>query len=177
MPPLDSDSSDAGDPRPTKKVGNGRRSKKPQAKKKNDADGSTPGRYLNEAPSADDGPRRRATQKEMKRVKGLAETFLTVMTAVGAMSATPEAGGFAYVGNTLAPEPAAEFTTSYVDAFLQETPLGRIGRIDDVVSAVTWLASDASSFVTGQNLHVDGGTSLRRLPRVDDFLRAAKAGD
>lgn len=63
------------------------------------------------------------------------------------------------------------------DAFLQETPLGRIGRIDDVVSAVTWLASDASSFVTGQNLHVDGGTSLRRLPRVDDFLRAAKAGD
>lgn len=61
------------------------------------------------------------------------------------------------------------------DAFLQETPLGRIGRIDDVVSAVAWLASDESSFVTGQNLHVDGGTSLRRLPRVDDFVRAAKA--
>lgn len=61
------------------------------------------------------------------------------------------------------------------NAFLHETPLGRIGRIDDVVKAVTWLAGDESSFVTGQNLHVDGGTSLRRLPRVEDFLRAAQA--
>jgi NAD(P)-dependent dehydrogenase (short-subunit alcohol dehydrogenase family) len=59
------------------------------------------------------------------------------------------------------------------DAFMAETPLGRIGRIDDVVGAVIWLAGDESSFVTGQNLHVDGGTSLRRLPRVDDFVRAA----
>lgn len=59
------------------------------------------------------------------------------------------------------------------DAFRAETPLGRIGRIDDVVGAVTWLAGDESSFVTGQNLHVDGGTSLRRLPRAADFVRAA----
>ena len=58
-------------------------------------------------------------------------------------------------------------------AFLRETPLGRIGAIGDVVSAITWLAGDESSFVTGQNLHVDGGTSLRRLPRVEDFMRAA----
>ncbi|MGH0032183.1 MAG: SDR family NAD(P)-dependent oxidoreductase [Myxococcota bacterium] len=61
------------------------------------------------------------------------------------------------------------------DAFRAETPLGRIGRIDDVVGAVAWLAGDESSFVTGQNLHVDGGTSLRRLPRVEDFMRAAAA--
>jgi NAD(P)-dependent dehydrogenase (short-subunit alcohol dehydrogenase family) len=62
------------------------------------------------------------------------------------------------------------------DAFRAETPLGRIGRIDDVVGAVTWLAGDESSFVTGQNLHVDGGTSLRRLPRAADFMRAAGGG-
>ena len=60
------------------------------------------------------------------------------------------------------------------DAFIGETPLGRIGQIADVVTAVTWLASDESSFVTGQNLHIDGGTSLRRLPRADDFIRAAR---
>jgi 2-hydroxycyclohexanecarboxyl-CoA dehydrogenase len=62
------------------------------------------------------------------------------------------------------------------DAFRAETPLGRIGRIDDVVGAVAWLAGDESSFVTGQNLHVDGGTSLRRLPRAADFVRAAGGG-
>ena len=59
-------------------------------------------------------------------------------------------------------------------AFIAETPLGRFGTIDDIVNAVYWLASDESAFVTGQNLHIDGGTSLRRLPRVEDFIRSAQ---
>jgi len=62
------------------------------------------------------------------------------------------------------------------DAFIEETPLGRMGSVDDVVEAVLWLASDAASFITGQNLLIDGGTSLRRLPRNEQFARnAAKA--
>jgi len=36
-------------------------------------------------------------------------------------------------------------------------PLGRIGSVDDVVAAALWLCSDASSFVTGTVLTVDGG--------------------
>ncbi len=59
-------------------------------------------------------------------------------------------------------------------AFVAETPLGRFGSIDDIVNAVFWLASDQSAFVTGQNLHIDGGTSLRRLPTVADFIRSAQ---
>jgi NAD(P)-dependent dehydrogenase (short-subunit alcohol dehydrogenase family) len=59
-------------------------------------------------------------------------------------------------------------------AFVAETPLGRFGSIDDIVNAVYWLASDQASFVTGQNLLIDGGTSLRRLPRVEDFIRSAQ---
>jgi NAD(P)-dependent dehydrogenase (short-subunit alcohol dehydrogenase family) len=59
-------------------------------------------------------------------------------------------------------------------AFVAETPLGRFGSIDDIVNAVFWLASDESSFVTGQNLLIDGGASLRRLPRIEDFIRFAQ---
>lgn len=59
-------------------------------------------------------------------------------------------------------------------AFVAETPLGRFGTIDDIVNAIMWLSSDQSGFVTGQNLLIDGGTSLRRLPRVEDFIRSAQ---
>jgi NAD(P)-dependent dehydrogenase (short-subunit alcohol dehydrogenase family) len=60
------------------------------------------------------------------------------------------------------------------EAFCAETPLGRIGQIEDVVEAVSFLAGDGASYITGQNLHVDGGTSLRRLPRAEDFMRSMK---
>jgi gluconate 5-dehydrogenase len=36
-------------------------------------------------------------------------------------------------------------------------PLGRIGMPEDMVGAVTFLASDAAGFVTGQTIYVDGG--------------------
>jgi 3-oxoacyl-[acyl-carrier protein] reductase len=37
------------------------------------------------------------------------------------------------------------------------TPIGRLGRPDDVANAYLWLASDAASFITGTVLSVDGG--------------------
>ncbi len=36
-------------------------------------------------------------------------------------------------------------------------PLGRLGRPDEVASAVLWLASNAASFITATDLQVDGG--------------------
>jgi len=39
------------------------------------------------------------------------------------------------------------------------TPLRRIGQPEDMVGAAIFLASPASSFITGQVLYVDGGTS------------------
>ena len=41
--------------------------------------------------------------------------------------------------------------------FLTRTPMQRFGRVEELVGAAVYLASDAATFVTGQLLAVDGG--------------------
>lgn len=44
--------------------------------------------------------------------------------------------------------------------WVDEIPMGRLGRVDDVARAVTYLASDEADYITGQGLAVDGGVSV-----------------
>ncbi|MCY1246886.1 Glucose 1-dehydrogenase [compost metagenome] len=66
--------------------------------------------------------------------------------------------------NTICPTfirtPLTEQTFSQperVQWITEKIKLGRIGRVEDIMAAVTYLAGDASAMVTGTALMVDGG--------------------
>jgi 3-oxoacyl-[acyl-carrier protein] reductase len=54
------------------------------------------------------------------------------------------------------------------DAFVRQTPLGRIADGADIADVVAFLASPAGRWITGVSLPVDGGMSLREHPELLD---------
>jgi NAD(P)-dependent dehydrogenase (short-subunit alcohol dehydrogenase family) len=53
-----------------------------------------------------------------------------------------------------------ELSDADLAGYLSEVPLGRIGEPADVAAAVSYLASDAAAFVTGQRITVNGGHNM-----------------
>ena len=51
----------------------------------------------------------------------------------------------------------ASGAAGFVEGVSAATPMGRVGTPEEIAEAVVWLFSDASSFVTGHALTVDGG--------------------
>lgn len=49
---------------------------------------------------------------------------------------------------------------TFMQRRMQMTPLRRNGTVDDIASACLFLAAPASSFITGQQIAIDGGTSI-----------------
>ncbi|MFI1097679.1 SDR family oxidoreductase [Streptomyces sp. NPDC020917] len=55
-------------------------------------------------------------------------------------------------------------TRDMLDAWARDVPLGRVGTPADVAEAVAFLASDAASYVTGDDLVVSGGIGVHARP-------------
>ena len=50
--------------------------------------------------------------------------------------------------------------TARGQAAISNTPFGRFGQADELVGTLIWLCSDASKFVTGVTVPVDGGFNV-----------------
>jgi 2-hydroxycyclohexanecarboxyl-CoA dehydrogenase len=59
-----------------------------------------------------------------------------------------------------APEALGDVGQRLVETMVGSTVLGRLGQPDEVAAAITFLASDDASFVTGQALGVSGGLAM-----------------
>ncbi len=54
----------------------------------------------------------------------------------------------------------SHLTNEEINAFVDEIPLGRIGKVQDVSGVVSFLASDKAEYITGQVISVDGGITI-----------------
>jgi len=67
--------------------------------------------------------------------------------------------------NAIAPgffksEMTDQYPDTYLDSMAPRLVLGRIGDPEELAASVIWLASDASGYVTGQTIAVDGGITI-----------------
>lgn len=104
----------------------------------------------------------------------LAEFDVRVNAVCPGYVATPLAAGGSLTD--LGRETAEQRLVAGRERMAQSQPLGRIGEPDDVARLVTFLASDASSWITGTAQVIDGGLTLgkpwRKQPRAVTEHRA-----
>lgn len=67
--------------------------------------------------------------------------------------------------NVIAPgyiltEMTGELDEKVLESIKDDTPLGRAGNVEEVAHAVAFLASDLSSYITGEVIRVDGGMAM-----------------
>ena len=77
-------------------------------------------------------------------------------------SVAREVAGRGITVNAVAPgfvdtEMTAALPDKAKQALIQQIPVGRIGKPEEIAEAVHWLCSDAASYITGQIIHVNGG--------------------
>jgi len=80
-------------------------------------------------------------------------------------SLSKELGSVGIRVNSVAPgfmetEMTSELTDRQKARIVRQTPMGRLGTVDDVSSVVKFLLSEESNFITGQSIVVDGGFTV-----------------
>ena len=62
-----------------------------------------------------------------------------------------------------------------IEAARLQTPLGRMGSVEDIANAALFLASEESGYISGQTIVVDGAASTQKLPSAFDIEYLASA--
>ena len=50
-----------------------------------------------------------------------------------------------------------QMTQEHIDYMLSKIPRNKFAKVEELASLVAWLSSEENSFITGQNIAIDGG--------------------
>jgi gluconate 5-dehydrogenase len=93
-------------------------------------------------------------------VYGASKAGVNHLTRTMALELAPHGINVNAVGPSFFEVGLSEYVTKSEElkrALEARTPLGRLGRVEELVEAVVYLASDAADYITGQVLYLDGG--------------------
>ena len=119
------------------------------------------GKIVNLSSVSADGSRGQANYSAAKAgIQGFTRTLAIELGPFG-VNVNAVAPGF--VVTEMTDQTAARLKMSPEDfrkAAADSNPVRRVGDVDDIATAITFLASDEASYITGQTLYVDGGATL-----------------
>jgi 3-oxoacyl-[acyl-carrier protein] reductase len=119
---------------------------------------NTYGRIVNLSSIAGDGNRGQANYSAAKAgIRGFTKTLALELGPFG-ITANAIAPGF--ISSAMTQQTAERIGVSFADfqkSVAAGTPVRRVGEPEDVANAISFFASEAAGFVTGQVLYVDGG--------------------
>ena len=116
------------------------------------------GRIINMSSSSALGNRGQANYSAVKA--GMQGFTKTLAKELGKFGITANAVAPGFIATDMTAATAARMKMSFEDfqkAAASQIPVGRIGQVDDVAHAVSFLASEGAGFVSGQVLYVAGG--------------------
>ena len=103
-----------------------------------------------------------------------AKAGVEMLTRVGALELGPRKIRVVGIGPGLIDTPLTTFQQERPhvrEAFLENIPLGRVGRTADIAHAAVFLASDDASWISGDTIFVDGGSLTKKFPELGRFRR------
>jgi NAD(P)-dependent dehydrogenase (short-subunit alcohol dehydrogenase family) len=93
---------------------------------------------------------------------------VSMLTQVAAMELGAHGIRVVAIGPGLVETPLTSFAKDVPqihDAYVDNTPMGRAGTVDDIAAAICWMVSDEASWVSGDTFYVDGAAHTRQYPR------------